>query len=814
MEAIPVQLDPTHIAYLRAKSDDHGGDTLAQHTWAVLRRLSDQHRLRPDLPALIHDERLWHRLYWGCFLHDFGKVARGFQERLERPKEVNAWSEGQHRHEVLSLAFVDWLFPVGHVDRLAVIGVIAAHHKDADAIFEKYGSGNPKPEQRRRVEFLVEQVQPAVIDDLWRWLEDYGERWREALGLPCIEPAAPHNRQALGVEAICRALGDFRRHLIAYEDGERDQADRTRDHLVRGLILTADHAASADVGVFPDMQLTHEAAVRPLLNRPKWHNHQEKADQAEAKSAILIAPTGSGKTEAAILWAARQRALRPSARLFYTLPYQASMNAMAERLAQDIFGVAFGDEAANNQVAIQHSRATLKYYQIMMDADSGTNARQASQAAKDQINRVKLNYYPVQVFSPYQMLKAAYQLKGYEALLTDYTGALFIFDEIHAYDARRLALIITMMGWLRQYYGARFLVMTATLPPPIKNKLLDALALKESDIITADQRVFEQSRRHEVHLHDGDLLDHLDPIVNDFKAKRAVLVCCNQVGRAQEVYKELKKRGFTPLREQNDLIEGNILLLHGRFNGRDRAEKERLLAQTVGVGSPARRPLVIVATQVVEVSLNIDLDTIYTDPAPLDALLQRFGRVNRGRKERTLRPVHVFREPMGERESKPYDEVLVRDSLKVLEQYCQGRPIDEAQVTTMLDAIYQGEIAAKWEQDYRSAESKFSDMLDSAQPYQSASVDIYRQFYELFDGTQVLPMECLEHYQDAIERRDYLGATQYLVNVSWGQYHAMRGAELIVGREENEFADHANVPYDEEFGLDIQRALAAKDEDA
>src|SRR5690606_9350607 len=224
----------------------------------------------------------------------------------------------------------------------------------------------------------------------------------------------------------------------------------------RGLILTVDHAASAGSPPFPSLSLTMDRAHKPLHEKGRTLNpHQELAANSAEGSAILIAPTGSGKTEAALIWAARQMAQRPAPRLFYTLPYQASMNAMEERLKRDFFS------DNRDVVTVQHSRATLKYYRDLMEVDGGAeNPRAAAAQAKQRRDQARLNYYPVQVFSPYQMLKAAFQLKGYEPLIVDYTGAVFIFDEIHAYDAERLALIITTMGWLAKHYHARFLVMT------------------------------------------------------------------------------------------------------------------------------------------------------------------------------------------------------------------------------------------------------------------------------------------------------------------------------------------------------------------
>jgi CRISPR/Cas system-associated endonuclease/helicase Cas3 len=74
-----------------------------------------------------------------------------------------------------------------------------------------------------------------------------------------------------------------------------------------------------------------------------------------------------------------------------------------------------------------------------------------------------------------------------------------------------------------------------------------------------------------------------------------------------------------------------VELFHGRFNMQDRMGKEKTIREKTGTNSDKRSSVVLVATQVVEVSLDIDLNTIYTDPAPLEALVQRFGCINRGR---------------------------------------------------------------------------------------------------------------------------------------------------------------------------------------
>ncbi|MBX2999935.1 MAG: CRISPR-associated helicase Cas3' [Caldilineaceae bacterium] len=808
-------LAPTHTEHLKAKSADVNGyrQTLTEHTWAVLCRLADQYRLRPLLSEILNKDGIWSQMYYACLLHDFGKAAQGFQERLEAKPPENDWSKGKHRHEVLSLAFVDWLFPPNHPDRLPVICAIVSHHKDVEQIWAKYGAPGRTREQRRRVEWLITQISPDIEQVLWRWLDEYAEPWREALGLPALFNAPSPQYISISADAVFRALDECSDYLLRYEDVVPDLANLVEDVQLRGLILTADHAASAGTGRFPDMSLTRAVALRPLKGL-KPRDHQADAEKGPAGSALMIAPTGSGKTEAALLWAAHQHQLRPAARLFYTLPYQASMNAMYTRLLSRFFGY---DAAAIQrgdceEVTIQHSRALLKFYQALMEVDE-SSPTEARRMAKWLRNRAQLNYHPIQVFSPYQMLKAAYSLKGYETLLVDYTDALFIFDEIHAYEPKRLALIITLMGWLAECFHARFLVMTATLPPPVQAKLQVALGVADADIIHASAEEFIRSRRHTVHLLEGRLEEKILEVARaDWAAGRTVLICLNRVSDAQRIYKLLKcEMGLIP--------EEEIVLLHSRFNGEDRSRKEAILLERAGVGRrhPDSPSFITVATQVVEVSLDVDFDTLYTDPAPLEALLQRFGRVNRGRSAPAgetvpLCPVHVFRVPnsTGKRDPfMPYVEGMVTHSLEVLEAYCGGgRAVDESLVTAMLKEIYQGEIAAAWEAEYEKSAQEFREViLDGMKPFFSAPANFEERFYKMFEGIEVLPVDRVNEYQDALEERGYLDASRYLVNISMRQYGEFNGYGRIVhARAQGEYVDHIDAPYNAEFGLDLEAA--------
>ncbi|MDW8101152.1 MAG: CRISPR-associated endonuclease Cas3'' [Anaerolineae bacterium] len=132
---------------LWAKSPEKGtsgeAESLAQHTWYVLEKLAEAIRLRPGLPQELGFPGLWNCLFWACFLHDFGKAARGFQERLRGGEK---WS---HRHEVLSLAFLDWITDaLSEEEQRWVAAAIVSHHKDADEIGLMYMDPTTLPMNR------------------------------------------------------------------------------------------------------------------------------------------------------------------------------------------------------------------------------------------------------------------------------------------------------------------------------------------------------------------------------------------------------------------------------------------------------------------------------------------------------------------------------------------------------------------------------------------------------------------------------------------------------------------------------------------
>lgn len=750
---------------LWAKPPAEGRDdaSLAAHTRRVVEAASVLLAQRPAISSFAGHPCFTQWALLAAAFHDLGKAATGFQQMLLGGPR---WGE---RHEVLSVGFL-----APFADRLGeeavdwISAAILSHHRDADFIAERYGVYTGPPDMDPFPGFVA-QVAPEDYGAVMAWLLDD------------LLPGIPNLIDCGGLPKPSALSADFiRARLDAYQRRARDFSSYL-DHpgfgdvrlgvALRGVLIMADHAASAGHTELPPSPLGLPPPIyeRIGLGPEALRGHQREASHCMS-SALLCAPTGSGKTEAALSWAEAGRPSRdPAARLFYVLPYQASMNAMYDRLVQR-YG--FPPE----QVALSHARSLQALY--ARETAAAEDPSTAAARARNLADLSRLHRCALRILSPYQLLKAAYRLKGYESILVDLAGADLIVDEVHAYEPERAGLILGLFGFLAQTLDARFFVMTATLPTLLRRRL--SAFLPDLEHIQASAEDLAQFRRHQVRVCQSEWADDstLNLIAAAVESGQSVLCCCNTIRNAQELRQLLANR-----------LGRRIELLHGGFNPRDRNRKEKALT-SAGV------PPLLVATQVVEVSLDVSFDTVFTEPAPLDALLQRFGRVNRKAVAGRIVDVHILTHP--DDGQGIYDPALIANTLALLREE-NGRVIDEALTSQWLDRIYTPDIAARWNESFDHAARDFQrGVLDTLAPFQSDKT-LEEHFYQAFDGIDVLPA-CLEPEYRALAADSPLQATELLVPISFSRLARLRRAGLVYERDTSD-APVVDLPYSPEDGL-------------
>ena len=161
---------------------------------------------------------------------------------------------------------------------------------------------------------------------------------------------------------------------------------------------------------------------------------------------------------------------------------------------------------------------------------------------------------------------------------------------------------------------------------------------------------------------------------------------------------------------------------------------------------------------------------MFTEPAPLDAMLQRFGRVNRGGKNPPC-PIYVL-EQGGEHDHYIYPELLVQKTLDVL---ANVDVLAESQVSQLLDAVYPDWLPEE-KVKYENTLSFFQKSLEALQPY-SEPKEREADFYEQFTGIQVLPARYYQNYWDHLQNHDFIEAARLLVNIQRGMYFRLRNNE-------------------------------------
>lgn len=723
------------LPHVKAKSARRGrsAESLTAHLAATADGAAELRARvgRVDLAEAVFGGTFWEAAELAALCHDAGKVAQGFQDMVRG--RTRRWG---HRHEVLSLGFLPGLVPDASL-RTWVASAVVTHHRpltDPGNSIDRRGSIAALYSDQALDEFRRDfgLVDPAVAGGLAAWLAD-------RVGLGHVPPATD-------------VVGQAHRMLDEVLDQWVSRVDRDRGLtavLLQGAVTLADHLSSAHGSLhrsqplgkdFP-ARLTARLAAGGKSLRP----HQQQAARVDGH-LLLRAPTGSGKTEASLLWAARQVsaiATRSGGtpRVFYTLPYLASINAMAVRLGGEV-----GDA---DLVGVAHSRAA-SYHLVNAIGEDDPAAKAVSR-----VEATRLFRETVRVTTPYQLLRGALAGPGQSGILIDAANSVFILDELHAYDTRRLGYLLASAE-LWERLGGRIAVLSATLPESLADLIRRTLHAPATTI-AADPS--GEVPRHRVTTRDRHLTDPAttDEVTARLRGGQAVLVVANNVADALTMFDSL-----APV--ARDLHGADAAhLVHSRFKRRDRSAAEAAIRSRYATrpGGDPRRPGLVVATQAIEVSLDLDFDVLFTSAAPLEALLQRFGRVNRlGLRDPA--DVVVHQPSIVTRRGVDYaDGIYPREPVDAAWQilrHADGQAVDETQATGWLDDIYATAWGERWRAEVEKHRHSFvTAFLSFTYPFQSRE-HVAERFDEMFEGSEAVLVSDVEIYRHALTSEESTAA--------------------------------------------------------
>ena len=726
-------------------------ETLHEHTENCLAVYDSLRERMPFLAEVAKEPDFFEHLFYTVALHDFGKAATGFQRQLTTGPRWN------YRHEILSAGFVVSLqLPLAAKQAIALS--ILTHHKDIETLVDKYPCW---PESNPGFQTWKERV--AELEPNWEALmaiQEQVSHWcptEECLWTP--------------VTSVGQLMNSYRDFLLSYwnnfEDDELTPLHGTYGILLRGCMIACDHLASAGkneihtaLGNLENRlsQFVEERAREKGRYFRGWERFQEESGKIIGQ-LMLSAPTGSGKTEAALLWSANNQMETLGNRVFYVLPYTASINAMYKRLTGLV---------SDEKIGVLHGKATYFVYQALVDKDY--TPQDASALAWIKQNLTRKICRPYKVLTPFQLLKAFFGIRGFEMQRAEMSKGLFIFDEIHAYDPHTTALILTMLERLHYDYDAKFCIMTATMPQFLKQMFDQALGgMSQIEMLTAER---DQFTRHRIRLLDGNIHHAISLIKEQLAQEQRVLVVCNTVRQAQTVFEKLQ------------YVAGNPKLLHSRFILRDRERIEKELDDAD----------LLVGTQAVEVSLDIDFDCLFSEPAPIDALIQRFGRINRKR-EKDLCDVCICREG-GENDHFIYSSDKIQRTLRAF------APIDvlyESKIQSLIDEVYCHGYDEKEQDKFDNARRAFERHLQNVVPFIEDASN-RKEFNELFESVEVVPAVYEEDFLAEIAARQYYEARAYIAQISHSQFVRLHQEGQLY--ENKRFGQwFVKVTYNETLGL-------------
>ena len=622
------------------------------------------------LDVVKYRDRLHRDLVLAAWLHDVGKANDQFQAMIRKNRD----HPQAIRHEVISYwigsqaEIRDWLSQIVPSPRelTLIFWAIAGHHRKFSA-----QEGTDEGTGTKLDVFLNHFDTESLLQEMAKQFAIFK--------LPKLEPISISLTGNQWSEWVCE-------QKELYDDLKDDLSNKEQRYLalLKAALIASDVAGSIrfkNAGHVQDwireaFKRTPEPVKLESIITTKLNGQPERAFQtaiADSRSRVTLvkAGCGTGKTLAAYAWAARRW---PNRRLFFCYP---TMGTTTEGFKSYLWDTIPQDSDLIHGLAdLEMDYLRREEFDVHL-SNSQTDRLVPIESPQEQDAKDSIDLWatPVVCSTVDTVLGIMQNNRRGIYLWPSLAHSVFVFDEIHAYDD---AMFQALVRFIKELPGLPCLLMTASLPIERQDQLEKALSKTEKlgGPIQGPTDLEERPRYLLKSIVDSTQ-SPWDEVEYAWDNSQKILWVVNTVKEAIQLYDEALARG-TGLKP---------ILYHSRYRYKDRRQRH---AEVVDAFAAKKNsPVLAITTQVAEMSLDLSADLLVTQLAPISALIQRLGRLNR----RGLLPHAPFivYQPA---QSLPYEETLLQEAAQWLQKFDTGK------------AISQKMLIQKWEEIQQVAGSK------------------------------------------------------------------------------------------------------------
>lgn len=637
------------IKLLRAKSEVEN-PSLVDHIIETLKRAEQLRKFAEINKIEIEDgEKFFTALALAGLLHDMGKISYEFQKRVHDDQSeewislkefLNPIRNVKVRHEILSALWASVLLPDNDKWAMWIRTALLLHHYNEFYIGEKDLAEIVYSYQDNVTAYL--RFLKSKWEDFRQFFEDLfreTEKIETKIVKNAIRKIDISGKRVDELLELIENKGDLLEFAEFYSiDNENPDYEFM---VFLGCLRRCDYSASGEIKIehsenLRDIFSRMETEIKARFSESLWQ--VKVLEDANEKSGVLIAPTGSGKTEFSILWASRT-----GRKFIYTLPLRVALNDIYHRFSNYLKNREF--------LGLLHSTAFIEYV--------SEGRRFGETNVEKKITSASLLSNLVTLATPDQIFLTSLNYYGSDKVISTYPFSAVVLDEIQAYDPEMASIIIKTLNIVDKL-GGKILIMTATLPPYFKpfffkdedakvkipnefrlnfttselfetEKLKDEIknyTLQRHKIKVVDDSLVEyirndENNQHEISVNKQVLRDYLNKLRESGKKSNFIVV--NNVSKAIKIYEVLEE-----IRKNGELKE-NVFLLHSRLLEKVKGETIRKIKETLSKIKDDEYGTIVVATQIIEASVDLDFDGMLTEISPIDSQIQRWGRIYRKR---------------------------------------------------------------------------------------------------------------------------------------------------------------------------------------